>query len=120
MISIYLNDSVLTTQPRTIIFNLKPKLKKIEKIFSKKMYVQLYVELVSEERAFPDQCRSEQTKLKGIFFLVGVSCTHRVLCYLSAFGLPELDLLKSSRQSLFQKNNLGFSPHESVSNSVFS
>ena len=34
---------------------------------------------------------------------MGVYCTHRVLCYLSAFGLPELDLLKSSGQSLFSK-----------------
>ena len=34
---------------------------------------------------------------------MGVHCTHRVLCYLSAFGLPELDLLKSSGQSLSQK-----------------
>ena len=34
---------------------------------------------------------------------MGVYCTHRVLCYLSAFGLPELDLLKSSGQSLFPK-----------------
>ena len=34
---------------------------------------------------------------------MGVYCTHRVLCYLSAFGLFELDLLKSSGQSLSQK-----------------
>ena len=30
---------------------------------------QLIVELVSKERAFPDQGRAEQTKLEGIHFL---------------------------------------------------
>ena len=37
------------------------------------------------------------------FSQVGVYYTHRVLCYLSAPGLPELDLLQSSGQSLFTK-----------------
>ena len=36
IISIYLKDSVLTTQSRTIMMDLKPKTKKSKKIFSKK------------------------------------------------------------------------------------
>ena len=40
--------------------------------------------------------------LKSVFFSNG-RLLHPVLCYLSAFGLPELDLLKSSGQSLFSK-----------------
>ena len=39
MISIYLRDSVLTTQSRTIIVDLKPKMKENEKNVFKKMYV---------------------------------------------------------------------------------
>ena len=62
------------------------------------------VEPVSKERAFPAWCCTKQTKLsRQLFSQVGVYCTHRVLCYLSAFGLPELDLLQSSGQSLFTK-----------------
>ena len=38
MIAMYLKDSVLTTQSRTIIMDLKPKTKKARNIF-KKMYV---------------------------------------------------------------------------------
>ena len=36
---------------------------------------------------------------------MGVYCTHQVLCFLSAFGLPELDLLKLSIQPLFWIRN---------------
>ena len=41
---------------------------------------------------------------------MGIYCTHRVLCFLSVFGLPEIDLLKSSGQSVFSKNVLDISP----------
>ena len=59
------------------------------------------VELVSKERAFPGWCCTKQTKLEGSNFLKWASIA--VLCYLSAFGLPELDRKKSSGQSLFPK-----------------
>ena len=42
-------------------------------------------------------------KFEGSTFLKWVYCTRQVLCYMSAFGLPELDLLKYSGQSLFPK-----------------
>ena len=75
MISIYLKDSVLTTQSRTIIMDLKPKTKKNKKTFPKNVCVldlvcrNSIVELVSKERAFPVQCRTKQTKLEGSNFL---------------------------------------------------
>ena len=56
------------------------------------LWVDLIVELVFKEKAFPGQCCRKVT-----FSQVSV------YCYLSASGLPKVDLLISSRQPLILK-----------------
>ena len=105
MISLYLKDSVLTTQSRTFIEELKPK--KNVKTFLQKKYVfctcSVAIQLSNlflKKKFSLYSAALNRKKLEDSFFFF---CTHRVLCYLSAFGLPELDLIKLSRQPLFPK-----------------
>ena len=66
---------MLTTQSRTDIIYLKPKV--VEKnifnekriLFSSLVSRNITVELVSKERAFPVRCRTKQTQLEGNNFL---------------------------------------------------
>ena len=62
-------------------------------------------ELVLKELVLVLSAALNRQKSKALSFSqVGDYRTNRNLCYLSALGLPELDLPKLSRQSLFQKS----------------
>ena len=91
MVSMYLKDSVITTQSITIIEDLKPKSeKKKVKIFSKNVVFctlvsrNSIVELVSKEIAFPVQCCPKQTKLERRKFLkwASIALTESCVTYL--------------------------------------
>ena len=62
------------------------------------------VELVFKRKSFPCLVLHQTDKiLKAVIFSSGRLLHPPSTVYLSAFGLPELDLLKSSGQSLFAK-----------------
>ena len=87
MISVYLKDSVLTTQSSTSIIDLKPKVEKNKNVFYEKcMFFCTLVsrnaiaELVSKERVFPAWCCTKQTKLEGSNFLKWASIAPTESC----------------------------------------
>ena len=87
MISIYLKYSVLTTQSRTDIIDLKPKMKENKNIFNDKRYVfctlvsrNVIVELASKERVLPVWCRTKQTELEVSNFLKWASIAPTESC----------------------------------------
>ena len=86
MISVYLKDSVLTTQSSTNIIDLKPEITKKEYFYEKRLCFVLLVgrstivELVYKERAFSAWCCTKQTKHEGSNFLKWVSIAPTKSC----------------------------------------
>ena len=86
MISIFLKDSVLTTQSRTDIIDLKSKMKKknLKNLVSRNVIV----EFGSKGRAFPAWCCTKQTKLEDSNFLkwASIAPTESCVTYLPSNG----------------------------------
>ena len=115
MLSVNLKDSVLTTQSSTNYVDLKSNTKKYIMTEYEYIYKKTYVYCTFSRSQYNSRtCLLKKTlsllgaapnrqNFEGSDYLYCVYCTNRVLCYISAFGLPELDLLNSSGQALLTK-----------------